>query len=180
MSLFILIVYILKIFYFFTDVDKEFYRIGTFLRLDSIAFGALARVYFEKIKNNPINVLLALSILISMHYFFVNLHDLKNSELFLFILLTQIFSINMIIIFVNLNSLINHKFLTGLFSLLSKQTYSIYLFHLLIIHFFNLNAFLLNSKFTFIYYLISLFLFSSLFYYMFEKIIIENRPMYNN
>ena len=177
--LFILVVYILKISYFFTDVDKEFYRIGTFLRLDSIAFGVLARVYFDKIRNNTINVLLALLILISMHYFFMNLHDLKNPELFLFILLIQIFSINMIIIFVNLNSLINYKFLTGLFSLLSKQTYSIYLFHLIIIHFFTLNDFLLNSEFTFIYYLVSIFLFSSLFYYLFEKVIIENRPNYN-
>ena len=69
-----------------------------------LAGGIHDKRYFEKIKNNPINVLLALSILISMHYFFVNLHDLKNSELFLFILLTQIFSINMIIIFVNLNT----------------------------------------------------------------------------
>ena len=39
--------------------------------------------------------------------------------------------------------------------------------------------FLLNSEFTFIYYLVSIFLFSSLFYYLFEKVIIENRPNYN-
>tara|TARA_Y100000590_G_C15684094_1_gene1000928 strand:- start:104 stop:1108 length:1005 start_codon:yes stop_codon:yes gene_type:complete len=177
--LFILAVYILKISYFFTDVDKEFYRIGTFLRLDSIAFGVLARVYFDQIKNNLINVLLALAILISMYYFFMNLHELKNSELFLFIFLIQIFSINMIIIFVNFNNLINNKFLNSFFSLLSKQTYSIYLFHLLIIHFFNSNTFLMNSNFIFIYYLISIFIFSSLFYYLFEKVIIENRPSYN-
>ena len=45
---------------------------------------------------------------------------------------------------------------------------------------YNLNNFLLNYEFIFIFYLIFLFLFNSLFYYVLEKNIIENRPVYKD
>ena len=77
-----------------------------------------------------------------------------------------------------MNKLLANKFTIKFFSLLSKQTYSIYLFHFIILYLISLNDFLLNSSLTFVFYLASLFLFSSIFYLLFEKNIIENRPQY--
>ncbi len=176
--LFIFLIYALKIVYLFINVDHEFYRIGTFLRLDAIAFGVITRIYLQKIKNNLANIFLAILIVFIMNYFLINLKDLTVIELFLFVVLIQFFSINMIIIFVNFNKIIVNKFLVNFFSLLSKQTYSIYLFHFVIIHLISQNIFLLDQKLIFPLYIISLFLFSSIFYYVFEKGIVENRPTY--
>ena len=177
--LFITLIYILKIMYLITNVNGEFYRVGTFLRLDAIAFGVLIRIYLEKIRNNLFNIFSAIFIVFTMKYFLLNLENLSIFKLFLFIILIQCFSINMIIIFFNFNKIIANKFLVNFFSLLSKQTYSIYLFHFFIIHMFSQSTFLLNSKLILIFYLISLFLFSSVCYYVFEKSIVENRPKYN-
>jgi len=176
--LFIFLIYALKIVSLFINVDHEFYRIGTFLRLDAIAFGVITRIYLQKIKNNLANIFLAILIVFIMNYFLINLKDLTVIELFLFVVLIQFFSINMIIIFVNFNKIIVNKFLVNFFSLLSKQTYSIYLFHFVIIHLISQNIFLLDQKLIFPLYIISLFLFSSIFYYVFEKGIVENRPTY--
>ena len=177
--LFMTLIYILKIMYLITNVNEEFYRVGTFLRLDAIAFGVLVRIYLEKIRNNLFNIFSAIFIVFTMKYFLLNLENLSIFKLFLFIILIQCFSINMIIIFLNFNKIISNKFLIDLFSLLSKQTYSIYHFHFFIIHMFSQSTFLLNSKLILTLYLISLFLFSSVCYYVFEKSIVENRPKYN-
>ena len=104
--------------------------------------------------------------------------NLSSTELFLFVLGTQFFSINAILLFINLDRFLSHKFLKSFFSLLSKQTYSVYLFHFIILYLISLNEKLLSTNFTIYIYLITLFLFSSLFYYAFEKNIIKNRPNY--
>ena len=178
--LFILIIYSLKIICLLSNVDSQFYRIGTFLRLDSIAVGVLIRIYFEKIRNSFINVLSIILVVASMNYFLKDFKNLTNIELFLFIVLIQYLSINIIIIFINFDKLIVSKYLNSFISLLSKQSYSIYLFHFIFIYLIKLNDFLLNSDFLFIFYLICLFLFSTLFYYVFEKNIIKNRPVYKD
>ena len=176
--LFISLIYAVKIVCLFANVDHEFYRIGTFLRLDAIAFGVITRIYFQKIKNNLVNIFSAILIVFIMNYFLYNLRNLTVIELFLFVALVQLFSINMIIIFVNFNKVIANKFLVNFFSLLSKQTYSVYLFHFVIIHLISQNIFLLEQKLIFLLYIISLFIFSSICYYVFEKGIVENRPTY--
>ena len=178
--LFVSIIYLIKIIYLLFGVNEEFYRIGTFLRLDSIAFGVVVRIYLDQIKNNYLNLISILFISVSMFYFKENLINLKNFELFAFVLLIQIISINMIIIFINIDKLINNDYVKKIFSLLSKQTYSIYLLHFAVIYLIEINSLLLNSKWLIFFYLTFLFLFSTLFYYLFEKIIIENRPSYKN
>ena len=115
-----------------------------------------------------------------MNYFIKDFKNLTTIELFLFVLLMQYISINLIIIFINFNKLIVSKYLSRFFSLLSKQTYSIYLFHFIFVYLIKVNKFLLNNDFIFIFYLILLFLFSTLFYYIFEKNIIKNRPVYKD
>lgn len=177
---FLSIIYLVKIIYLVLGVNEEFYRIGTFLRLDSIAFGVLVRIFFNQIKSNILNITCIIITCFSMIYFKENLINLKNFELFLFVLLIQIISINMIIIFINLNKFITNDFMKKIFSLLSKQTYSIYLLHFAVIYLIEINNFLLNTHWLIIFYLTFLFLFSTLFYYLLEKIIIENRPNYTN
>ena len=176
--LFISLIYLIKILYLSLEVNGEFYRIGTFLRLDSIAFGILIRIFFEKIKNNLLNVTSIFLICLIMIYFKKNLDTLENLELFGFVLLIQVVSVNMIIIFINFNKFLTNGLFEKFFSLLSKQTYSIYLFHFVIIYLIDINNFFLNAQWLFLFYLTSLFLFSTLFYYTLEKIIIENRPSY--
>ena len=176
--LFIFFIYLLKILYLMLAVSEEFYRIGTFLRLDSIAFGILIRIFFEKIKNNFLNLASIFLISISMIYFEKNIINLKSFELFGFVLLIQIMSINMIVVFINLNKFITNDLFKKFFSLLSKQTYSIYLFHFAIIYLIEINNLLINTSLMFFFYLTFLFLFSTLFYYFIEKVVIENRPSY--
>ena len=115
-----------------------------------------------------------------MIYFERNLIDLKNLELFFFVLLIQILSANILILFINFDKFIKSNFLKKIFSHISKQTYSIYLFHFAIIYLIEINDFYLNNKFLLFLYLIFLFMFSSLFYNLLEKPIIENRPDYKN
>ena len=71
-----------------------------------------------------------------------------------------------------------YNLLKKVFSLFSKQTYSIYLFHFAIIYLIDVNNFFLDAQWLFLFYLASLFLFATLFYYTLEKIIIDNRPSY--
>ena len=115
-----------------------------------------------------------------MIYFEKNLINLKNFELFIFVLMIQILSANLLIIFINLDKFITVNFIKRVFSLLSKQTYSIYLFHFAAIYFIEINNLHLGNQLIFIFYLVFLFVFSSLFYYFLEKVIIENRPNYKN
>ena len=150
----------------------------TLISSASIAFGIILRIYFNKINNYLFNIASLILILFSMKYFFDKMLNLSNFDLFLFVLLTQFFSVNMIIIFINFNKFIKNQFIIRIFSLLSKQTYSIYLFHLLFVHFFEINKYFSNSGLLFIYYLVTLFLFSSIFYYFVEKKIMDSRPKY--
>ncbi len=175
---FISLIYLMKIIYLTSDVNEEFYRIGTLLRLDSIAFGILIRIFFEKIKNNLSNIISFFLICLSMIYFIDKLNSLKNLELFGFVFLSQLVSINIIIIFINCNRYFTNNSLQKIFYLFSKQTYSIYLFHFAIIYLIDVNNFFLNAQWLFLFYLVSLFLFSTLFYYTLEKAIIDNRPSY--
>ena len=116
----------------------------------------------------------------SLYYFSQDYENLTTVKLFLFVLLIQYFSVNIIIIFINFDTLIVNTFLIKFFSILSKQTYSVYLFHFAIIYLISLNSFLLNNELIFVFYLIFLFLFSSFFYYTFEKTIMKNRPVYKD
>ena len=69
------------------DAIHKTSRIGTFLRLDSIAFGLLIRFYFNKIKNNFLNIISIFLIMYLMIYFHKNLASLQKFELFSFVLL---------------------------------------------------------------------------------------------
>ena len=176
--IFLSIVYFLKFSYILKDsVDNEFFRVGTFLRLDAIAFGLIIRKYYFQLKNIYFHLLIGFLIC-----YFINslesLSELNKYKIFIFIFLIQIFSINILSIFLWFNKFINIQFLKKLFSLLSKQTYSVYLFHLFPIYYLKKNNFLLNEYSLFAFYLLVLFVISTLSYYLFEKPILIKRPNY--
>ncbi len=176
--IFLSIIYLLKFSYMFKgNIDNEFFRVGTFLRLDAIAFGLIIRKYYSETTNICFNLFIGILIC-----FFINslesLSELNKYKIFIFIFVVQIFSINILSIFLWLNKFINTKLLKKIFSLLSKQTYSVYLFHLFPIYYFKKNNFLLNDWNLFIFYLFVLFVISSLSYYLFEKPILIKRPEY--
>lgn len=176
--IFLSLIYVLKIFYIsFADVDNEFFRIGTFLRLDSIAFGLIVRKYYIKINSLSLNIFSS-SVIIILLNFIKDLSLFNKYEIFLFILIVQIFSINLILIFIHLDKFIKKKYLQNLFSLLSKQTYSVYLFHFFPIYFLKNSLIFLDKSFIFLIYVMSLFLISTLSYYLFEKPILTKRPKY--
>tara|TARA_B100000029_G_C17469533_1_gene921477 strand:- start:419 stop:1273 length:855 start_codon:yes stop_codon:yes gene_type:complete len=176
---FVMFIYLFKLVYLFHGHDEEFYRTGTFLRLDSIAFGVLCRLYFEKIQNINLNILFLAVVMLILEIFFSDLKNLNSLKLFIFVFLSQVISINAIIIFIRGDKILSFLRLKSFFSLLAKQTYSIYLFHFLIIYLISINPIFLGMKFLFIFYIGMLFILSSLCYYFFERKIIENRPRYN-
>ncbi len=176
--IFISLIYLFKILYLFQGQDEEFYRTGTFLRLDSIAFGVLARIYLEKIKNIYFNFICLVVIMMILDNYLSDLKNLTSIELFFFVFLSQVFSINSIIIFIRGNKFLESFKLKSFFSLLAKQTYSIYLFHFIIIYLISMNPSFIKIKFLVIIYIFILFILSSFCYYFFEKKIVENRPQY--
>jgi len=181
LTIFITLVYFLKIIKLFViGADEEFYRIGTFLRLDAIAFGVIARIYLKEILNFKVNIFLVTLISVFMYQFYMHLKELNELLNFLFIFLIQIYSVCMLLIFINLEKHINLKILENFFSLLSSQTYSVYLFHFVLILIFKKYLNLIGINLILLKYLFVLFVFSTIFYYFFEKDINNKRPEYNN
>ena len=83
---FISCIYFLKfIKLFFIGSSEEFYRIGTFLRLDAIAFGVMARIFLEKILSLQINIFFFIFLSLLMCFFYYVFPKFRNVNLlFLF------------------------------------------------------------------------------------------------
>ena len=174
---FLIFIYILKLFFLLNYHDENFYRTGTFLRLDAILFGAIIAHYYEIIKKiRYISVVLFLLLFVFFYYqnFFIGNVNFVN---FLFVILIQLISVFSIVFFININKFINYKYLNKIYSLFANQTYSIYLFHFIFIYIIKIYN-LYNINFIFFYYILSLFFASTLIYYFFEKNLLNLRPSY--
>ena len=181
LAIFISLIYFLKIIkLFFIGSGEEFYRIGTFLRLDAIAFGVVARIFLDKFLDLRINFFLLILTSVLMYFFYLNIKEFNDLLNFLFILLIQIYSVNILLIFIRLDKYIRSESLIFFISLLSKQTYSVYLFHFVVILMFKKYLNLIGIDLILLKYLIVLFVFSTAFYYLFEKDINNKRPVYKN
>jgi len=179
--IFIFFVYFLKIIkLFFLGSSEEFYRIGTFLRLDAIAFGVMARIFLEKILYLRINIILLILTSIFVYIFYLNIKDLNEFLSFFFVILVQIYSVNILLIFISLNRYVKSESLISFFSIISKQTYSIYLFHIVVILMFKKYLSLIGTDLILLKYIFVLFFFSTIFYYLFEKDINDRRPDYKD
>ena len=170
--------YILKIFFLFLYEDSNFYRTGTFLRLDAILFGALVAYYYKSIEKFKYNLpVIFFSIFI---YFYFKNYFVNNINFvqFLYVILIQLISVSLLMFFISINKKINFKYLNKIYALLANQTYSVYLFHFIFIYIIKIYS-LENISLIFLYYIFSLFITSSIIFLFFEKYFLKIRPNYS-
>ena len=161
------------------NFSNDFLRTGTFLRLDSIALGFLLSIYFSKLisfnKTIIISILVLLGTIVNYKNLFFN-----NSGIYTvyFIFISQILSMLLVLYFCKIEFLITKNIFKKICNMLAFQTYSVYLFHLIIMHFLLMtNNFLINNLFI---YITILFTISTITYKYFEKPILLLRPKYKN
>ena len=172
---FILSLVLLKIL-FFENFTPNFLRTGSILRIDAIAMGFLLALHYKKIifykKFINISFVVTSIILFSLNKFTLN----ENLRTLIFIFLSEFFGILILLFFINLESFFKNKYILKLSQLLATQTYSVYLFHLIVMHIFLFtNNIYLNNIFS---YLLVLFTISSIVYKYFELPILRKRPNY--
>lgn len=163
-------------------IDGEFLRTATYLRLDAIAIGFLLSFYAEKIfkKKNIfffLFVFLFISLII-MFYIYQNLNnDYLNYIVFIFIINSQMLSCIILTIFLKCNYLIYNSNVKNIMFNFGNLTYSMYLFHFLLIILIN-NFFITIGTLSFVSYILMVFAVSYLTYKYFEKPILMLRPKY--
>jgi peptidoglycan/LPS O-acetylase OafA/YrhL len=176
-SLIIFISIIIIKYIFVNKFEPNYYRTGTFLRFDAILFGFLIshfRSIFLKYKSLIIffSITFVAIFIIGYDYFTINKFIPINR--FIFILLMQIVSGLILFSFILLEPFLQNRKLKKLILLLSQQTYSIYLFHIILIYIFNK----INYSIYIIMpiYLFLLFSISAVVYKYFEKPLLKLRP----
>ena len=105
--------------------DSNFYRTGTFLRLDAIIFGAIVAHYYEIIKKFKYNLLIMFLLLFIFFYFKNFFTNNINFVQFIFVILIQLISISLLIFFININKKISLTHFNKIYRLLANQTYSV-------------------------------------------------------
>jgi peptidoglycan/LPS O-acetylase OafA/YrhL len=175
----IIFLLILSAKYFFAEsIDANFFRTGTFLRLDAILLGFLLRHFYTNICNFKFSILAIFIIMLSIFYFSHNnmiLLQEKKEIKYLFILNLQLLSVLSLLLFTFMEPLISKsKKLTNISLLISRQTYSIYLIHMIFIYL--LEKIQLSFFLTNIIYIFLLFIFSLLIFNYIEKPLLGLRP----
>lgn len=154
--------------------DSNFLRTGTFFRLDAILLGFCARFFYNEFK---IKFSLTLSLLLLLLYFLCQEFVINNRDSYLvkifFIYYLQFLSLNFLLFFLNLENFLYNKYLKFFLQLISNQTYSVYLFHMIYIYLLYDVKLLIIYKF--LIYISLLFFTSTVAYYFFEKPILKNR-----
>ena len=175
----IIFIGILILKYFFShNLDSNFFRTGTLLRFDAILLGFLLRHFYFQLSNLKFSFMTAFIIIFSLFYlgqnYIISLqedHEIK----FIFILLLQMLSVLSLLLFTFIEPLIiKNNFIKNFSSLVSKQTYSIYLIHIIFIYLLEKTTF--SLLFTSLIYMISLFIFSFLIFNHIEKPLLVLRP----
>ena len=160
-----------------SSFDTNFYRTGTFLRFDAILLGfALCHFKDKLFMLKSFNLFfLLLGFLIyffGFNYFTANQdHELVK---FSFIILLQLISCFTLLGFIRLEKFLKGDFIKKISLLISQQTYSIYLFHIILIYL--IDTMRIDVPFITFYYILTLFLFSTLIYNFIEKPILKLRP----
>ena len=173
--LFIIFFIILKL-VFLDNVNANFLRTGSIFRLDAIAIGFLLALHYKKILiyKKFINIIFVLSTLILFNLNRFGFED--NIKTLIFIFSAEFFGIFALLFFINLEPFFKNKNLINFSGLIASQTYSVYLFHLIIMHIFLMtNIAYINNILV---YLIVLFFISSIIYKYFELPILKQRPKY--
>ena len=164
-------------FLFVSKINADFYRTGTFLRLDSILFGFILAHYKNIIISNRFIILsiclFSLSIYLGNYQFFIFEKELPIIKV-IFIIFMQLTSASVLFSFILIEPFLKNKIIKKIGLIISSQTYSIYLIHIILIYLFkklDFNILLTNSL-----YLLSLFIISFLVYNYFEKPLLQLRP----
>ncbi len=171
--LFIFLSIIFVCFSFF--VDNNFYRTGTFLRIDSILLGFLLSIFSieKKIKIHYVFLTFITLVIFYWLYYKHQIYYLETSyNKILFLNLMKLISVFTLLLFYKINF---GNLFSKFFKLLANQTYSIYLLHLPLIYLINSNI-IVNFGLT--SFCILLFIISSVIFYFFEKPILSLRPNY--
>ena len=168
-------IYILKII-FISEFDSNFYRTGTIFRFDAILLGFLTRFFVMKVNNKILLFsLLSFSLLIFGLFEESIINESEdNITKFFFVLGIQIISLITLLTFINFEKFITNMKIKKVFSLISKQTYSVYLFHLILIHLMIKIDY--SGYFSTIIYCLLLFFTSSMLYYFLELPFLKIRP----
>jgi len=163
---------------FFADmVNSNFFRTGTFFRFDAILLGFILRYFHDKLfKIKYFSFLLLLFSLYFFNYFKDTI--LGQEEVFfikvLFVLFLQVISCLVLNSFFIFEYLINFNLFKKFSTLVSRQTYSVYLMHIILIYLFEkLN---LDTSYTLIFYMFLLFSISTFVYYFIERPLLKMRP----
>jgi len=174
-GLLILIFFIILIKLFLVNYfDSDFLRIGTLFRFDAILLGFLARFFYKKF-----NFLTTLISSLILFFLYVGLQDFvtENNDTFLlkffFVYFMQFLSLSMLLLFLNIEKIMQNKYLKIFSSFISKQTYSVYLFHMIYIYI--LYDVKMSASFKFLFYMSLLVISSTISYYFLEKPILEKR-----
>ena len=173
--LFLFLIFI-KLFYV-NYFDSYFLRTGTLLRFDAILLGFLIRYIYLKF---DFKQSLFISLILMLSYVLLQEIILLNKDLFIvkfsFILLLQLFSAIILIFFCKIEYLSNFRVFKKFSTIISRQTYSVYLTHMIFIYLLkDLN---MNLSLKFLFYFLLLIAISTFSYYFVEKPILKTRPKY--
>lgn len=174
----ILFIFLIFIKLFFVNYfDSYFLRTGTLLRFDAILLGFLMRYVYLRFDYKQS---LTFSLVLMFLYIFLQDTILLNKDLFIvkfsFILLLQLFSAIILIFFCKIEILSNFEIFKKFSIMVSKQTYSVYLTHMIFIYFLkDIDIGILIKFLTYLFLLISI---STLSYYYVERPILKIRPNY--
>ena len=158
-------------------VESNFFRTGTLFRFDAILLGFILRFFQDKILKYKYISSIILLVLIFVFYF-AESYVLANEEEYIikvtFIILLQILSLLTLSTFLIFEPIMKINLIKNFSILISRQTYSVYLVHIIFIYF--LEKAQLNIYNTVSLYVILLFVSSSLIYYFIERPLLKMRP----
>lgn len=174
--IFFLIIYFFKIL-FYQIFDLEFIRKSTLFRFDAIFLGFLLRFVYKNINYNFNFIILFISLFIFV--FSKDLVLIERQSFFIktsFIIILQLISSSLLIFLIKSESFFKKKYLRSICKTISRQTYSIYLSHMIFIYLlFEKN---LNPTSNFFIFLFLIFASSYFIYYKIEKPLLIKRPNY--
>ena len=160
-----------------SNFDTNFYRTGTFLRFDAILLGFILCHFKNNLFSLKFLNLFFLLLGFFIYFFGFNYFTIyQDKELvkFLFIILLQVMSCFTLLAFISLEKFLKGGFVKKISLLISQQTYSIYLFHIILIYL--IDTMNIDTPFITFYYILTLFLISTLIYNFIEKPILKLRP----
>ena len=167
-----LLIFILSFF-----VDNNFFRTGTFLRIDTILCGFLLAIFLIEKKINIYYILIGIVLSCILYFYYYILGFYKSETFFskiFFISILKLIAIFTLLLFYKIDLGIYFSWFT---KLIANQTYSIYLLHLPLIYIINSDN---NLSLNLLQFCLLLFFISTIVFYFFEKPILFLRPKYEN